>query len=1051
MKLRIFSASIATLAVAALSMLPPLAAAQVKVDNETFAGLEPRAIGPAVMSGRITSIDGVQVGDRTTVFVGSAGGGLWKSIDGAITFKAVFDKYDQCIGDVRIDPTDPKTVWVGTGEPWVRNSTSVGDGVYKSTNGGDDWTKVGLDSTERITKICIDPKNHDRVFVGAVGALWNASPARGVYRTTDGGKTWSKVLYVDAETGCGDLAMDPSDPNILYASMWQMRRKPWAFVSGGPGSAFYKSTDGGTTWKKMTNGMPNEMIGRVAVTASPADPKRVYAVVEARKAGGLYRSDDKGESWSLLSTSVNVTVRPFYFARIVASPKDADKVYKPGLNLMLSEDGGKTFAQIAGSVHSDFHALWINPTMPTQMLCGTDGGVYASYDGGINWRAVGTLPVGQFYHVSLDNRFPYNVYGGLQDNGTWMGPSHNSSGIGARHWKNLDGGDGFWAFPDPKDDDLVYTEYQGGRLSRSRLSNGEQKNVAPMQAIGDPKLRFNWNTPIHVGAKTGNLYYGAQFLYRSADHGDTWAKISGDLTTNDPAKQQQEASGGVSVDNSSAENHCTIFTICESPMNGDVVWAGTDDGNLQLTKDGGKTWANLAKSVTGLPANAWVSRIDASPYAEGTAFVTFDNHAMGDMKTYVYRTTDFGKTWTSLVTPEVQGYAHVIRQDIVNPDLLFLGTEHGLYITVDGGKQWGQMSPGLPNVAVRDLAIHPREGDLVIATHGRALYVLDDLTPLRAMSASLEKDFAFLPARPAPMFIPNNEQRFDGDAEFVGDPRSEAAYITYYLKKRQLMGEMKIEIYDGEGKLVTTLPANKRRGINRVAWQMRMKPPRTPSGANVIRAPGSFLGPRVMLGDYTVKVIKGNDTFTSKVSLVADPRASYTAEDRKAQHETAMKLYGMMGDLTYLYDAVNDARTQAMDRAGKLTPKDGAQKPLQAFTAQLNSLRGDLSAQKEGWLTGEEKLRERLGALYGAVNIYDGRPTQSMYDNMKLMEKELADATNRLQGVFNKQLAPVNAALTKSKAESITTLSREAWEAKGSSGAGGAKASGDEDVLIEND
>jgi photosystem II stability/assembly factor-like uncharacterized protein len=1040
----------AWLAILALAVCACPAAAQVKVDNETFAGLEPRAIGPAVMSGRIAAIDAVQIDDRLTVYVGAAGGGLWKSMDGAITFKPIFDKYNQCIGDVRIAPSNPKVVWLATGEPWVRNSVSVGDGVYKSTDGGDNWTKVGLDSTERVSRMCIDPKNPDRVFVGALGPLWNASPQRGVYRTTDGGKTWQKVLYVDENTGVGDLAMDPSDPNTLYASMWQMRRKPYAFISGGPGSALYKTTDGGATWKKLTTGLPNELLGRIAIDVSPADPTRVYAVVEARKAGGFYVSNDKGESWALTSTSVNVSVRPFYFARMVAHPKVKDKVYKPGLNLMFSDDGGKTFATIAGSTHGDHHALWVNPTRPTHMILGTDGGVYVTEDGGNNWRAVGTLPVGQFYHVSLDNARPYNVYGGLQDNGTWTGPSHNPGGIGGRHWRNIDGGDGFWAFPDPNDQDLTYTEYQGGRISRFRKSNGEQKNIAPMQRIGDPKLRFNWNSPIHVGAKSGRLYYGSQFLFRSADKGDTWDRISPDLTTNDPVKQQQEASGGVSIDNSSAENHCTIFTICESPLNGDVIWVGTDDGNLQFTRDGGKSWNSVAKNVTGLPPGTWVSRVEASPHAEGTVFATFDGHATGDMKTHVYRSTDYGKTWTSIGTPELKGYAHVIRQDLVNPELLFLGTEWGLYLTVDGGKQWGQMSPGLPNVAVRDVAIHPRDGDLVIATHGRGIYVLDDLSPIRALSAEVEKDFAFLPSRPAQMFIPNSEQRFDGDAQFAGTPLNEAAWITYYLKKRHLMGDLKVEIYDASDKLITSFPGGKRRGINRVEWQMRMKPPRTPAGANVIRAPGSFLGPRVPDGEYTVKLIKGKETFTSKVTLVPDPRASYTAEDRKAQHETVTKLYGMMGELTYLHDRVMDARSQTLARLEQLPAKDGARKPVQTFADDLQKQRGMLSAQREGWLTGEEQLRERLGTLYGAVNNYDGRPTNSMLDNMKLMEKELADATTRIDALMTKSLPSVNAALTKAKLEGVTALTRESWEAKQSSG-GAAKASGEEEGLVEND
>jgi len=1012
----------------------------VKIDNETFAGLEPRPIGPAVMSGRISAIDAVQVGDRLTVYAGAASGGLWKSLDGAVTFTPIFDKYCQSIGDVRIAPSDPKTIWVGTGEPWVRNSVSAGDGVYKSTNGGDDWTRVGLDSTERISRLCIDPKNAERVFVGALGPLWNAGGQRGVYRTTDGGRSWTRVLYVDENTGCGDLAMDPSNPDILYASMWQFRRKPWAFVSGGPGSGFYRTTDGGATWTKLTRGLPNETLGRVAVDVSPADSKRVYAVVEARDKGGLYRSDDRGESWTLVSTSQGVTIRPFYFARIVAHPKEADKVYKPGMGLQFSDDGGRTFAGMAATTHSDHHALWLNPTRPTEMLLGTDGGVYVSEDGGIHFRLVGSLPVSQFYHVSLDSKWPYNVYGGLQDNGTWMGPSQASDGIGARHWRNIDGGDGFWAFVDPHDEDVAYTEYQGGSLSRFRKSTGETKNIAPMQRVGDPKLRFNWNTPIHVGAASGRLYYGAQFLYRSADRGDTWERISPDLTTNDPAKQQQEASGGVSVDNSSAENHCTIFAICESPKNGEVVWAGTDDGNLQLTRDGGRTWANVVKNVPGLPAHTWVSHVEASPYAEGTAFATFDGHATGDMRTYVYRTTDYGRTWTSLTTDALASFAHMIKQDPVNPDLLFLGTEHGLYLTVDGGRQWGQMTPGLPNVPVRDLAIHPREGDLVIATHGRGIYILDDLSPLRALAPVLDRDVAFLPSRPAVAVIPTGEQRFDGDGEYSGRPRAEAATIDYYLKKRRLIGRVQVEILDGQGKLLTSVPGGRRRGINRVAVAMRLKAPKAPAAANLIQSQGAFLGPRLPLGAYTVRLTVGDSTYTSALTLVPDPRADYTAEDRQIQHETVMRLYGMMSDLTYLFDALTDARTQTLDRAGKLGAKSAAGRDAQAFADRLTELRNTLSAQREGMLTGELQLREKLGMLYGAVNYYDGRPTGSMLDNAKLMEKDLGEATEKLQDLFAKTLPPLNAALAKAGQPAITTLTREAWEKKQDSGGGSREA-----------
>jgi photosystem II stability/assembly factor-like uncharacterized protein len=1039
---------------AALLAVPGLVAAEaVKVDNETFAGLEPRPIGPAVTGGRIAAVDAVHEGEQLTIYVGAACGGVWKSIDGGIVFKPIFDKYCQSIGDVRVDPSHPKTVWVGTGESWTRNSVSVGDGIYKSTNGGDDWVKMGLDSTERITRICIDPKNGDHVFVAVPGHLWNSDSHRGVYRTLDGGKTWERVLYVNDDTGCGDLAMDPSDGNTLYASMWQFRRKPWSFTSGGPGSALYKSSDGGKTWKKLTNGLPAGTLGRISLDVSPANPKRIYAVVE-HKNSALYRSDDGGESWQYMNNSSNLTVRPFYFARIVAHPKDADKVYKPSLGLSFSEDGGKTFTMIGGSVHGDLHALWLDPQRPRHMILGTDGGVYISEDGGNDWRDVLSISASQFYHVTYDMERPYNVYGGQQDNGTWMGPSDNSDGIMSRHWRSLDGGDGFWAVVDAKDPDYVYTEYQGGNLSRYRRSIREQKNVAPMQKVGDPKLRYNWNTPIHVGEASSRLYYGSQFLSRSTDHGEHWERLGGDMTTNDPAKQKQDQSGGVSVDNSSAENHCTIFTICESPKDQNVIWVGTDDGNVQVSKDDGRTWTNVVKNVPGLPANTWCSRVEAGYFEPGTAFASFDGHATGDMRTYFYKTTDYGKTWVSLVTPEMRGYAHVIKQDRVNPNLLFAGTEFGLWISLDGGKQWGQLAPPVfPYVAVRDLAIHPREGDLLIATHGRGIYILDDLSPLRALTPeALEQDVVMLPARPGVAKVPAGEQRFDGDAEWVGRPVFDGAPINYYLKKRHLIGDLKVEVYDDKGNLISSLPGGKRRGINRLLWANRMKPPRAPASVQIIRSQGAFMGPRVPAGDYTVKLIKNKDTFTSKVTVVPDPRANYSAADRALQHETVMKLYGMMSDLTYTHDAAMDARREATDRLAKLPPKDASRKAIQALIDQCTDLRNTLSAQREGFVTGEEQLREKLGGLYGAVNYYEGAPTGSQLDNLKLMEKQLADAGAKLQSIFAKDLVAANGALAKAKLDPIKPLTRDDWNKKEGGGALGNATGGwrDPDLMIES-
>jgi len=713
-------------------------AGQIKIDANTFGAMEARHIGPAVMSGRIMAVEAVNREPRI-IYVGAASGGVWKSINGGTTFKPIFDKYTQSIGAIAIDQSHPDTVWAGTGESCTRNSASVGTGIYKTTDGGETWKLMGLEKSERLSKIVIHPKNSDIVYVAAPGHLWNANEERGVYQTTDGGKTWQRILYVDANTGCSDLAIDPQEPNILYAAMWQFRRMPYFFASGGAGSGLYKSTNGGKTWKKLTKGLPEGELGRIAIAVAPSRPSVVYAVVEAKKTA-LYRSDDLGESWARVNVSFNVSARPFYFSHLVVDPKDHNRVYKPGFSLSVSNDGGQAFTspftgEGGGAVHSDHHALWINPNNPFQLLLGTDGGVYASYDKGNTWRHLNNLPLSQFYHVSYDMAQPYNVYGGLQDNGSWSGPSQSPNGINNRDWENVGFGDGFYVFADPADKDIVYCEFQGGNILRRHKSTGETKEIKPYPKEGEPKFRFNWNTPIALSPSNPNvMYIGAQFLFRTTNKGESWERISGDLTTNDPAKQKQEESGGLTIDNSTAENHCTIFTICESPKDEKVIWAGTDDGNLQVTQDGGKTWTNVVRNIPGLPANTWCSSVEASRHDRATAYVTFDGHQTDDMKTYVYKTTDGGKTWKAIATEAIKGYAHVIREDLANPNLLFVGTEFGLFVSVDGGEQWAQFTGNLPNVSVRDIAIHRRESDLILATHGRGIMIIDDMTPLRQIT-----------------------------------------------------------------------------------------------------------------------------------------------------------------------------------------------------------------------------------------------------------------------------------------------------------------------------
>ncbi|MFN8587301.1 MAG: glycosyl hydrolase [Candidatus Eisenbacteria bacterium] len=1004
------------------------------LDSDTFEGLRARPLGPGVMGGRVTCLDGV-AGDRVTLWIGTAGGGVWVSRDGATTFKPVFDKYCQSIGAIRVSPKDPKVVWVGTGESWVRNSVGVGDGVYRTGDGGENWTRMGLEKTEHIARIVVHAKHPDTVVVAALGPAFSDSPERGIYRTTDGGKSWTKTLYVDDCTGAADVAMDPQNPDVMYAAMWQFRRQAWTFSSGGPGSGLYKSTDGGATWRRLTDGLPEGELGRIGVAVSPARTSRVYAVVESKRTA-FYRSDDCGEHWTRLNDSnMNVTWRPFYFANVVPDPKDFDRVYKGALNLAVSDDGGLTFGGSGAAhaaYHSDVHALWVDPRNTEWMVMGNDGGLAVSQDRGTTWRSVQNLPVGQFYHVGYDMDVPYHVYGGLQDNGVWRGPSRHPGGVPNRAWESLNMGDGMWALVDPADGRTLYSEYQGGEVSRTDLRTGEAKSIRPAQRTGEPKLRFNWNAPLHLGPASRALYMGAQFLYRTRDRGDTWERISGDLTTNDPLKQRQEESGGLSVDNSAAENHCTIFAIGESPRDTNVVWVGTDDGHVQVTRDGGRTWTNVTRALPGLPAHTWISSVAPSRFDAGTCFVTADGHWSGDMRTYVFVTRDYGATWTSLATESLRGHAHVVRQDTVNPDLLFLGTESGLFVSLDAGRQWAQLKSGMPPVAVRDLAIQPREGDLLVATHGRGLYVFDDLTPLRALTAQvLASDAAVLPSRPGTLTIPVTQQRFEGDTEFSGETLGETAVFCYYLRKRHVVGELKVELLDANGGLLMTLPASKRRGLNRVEWPMRLPAPKIPAAANLVQNPYTFLGPRAPAGDYTVRVVRNKETYEGRLTLVPDTRSTHTAEDRAAQVALVRRLYGMLSDLTWTTETMLALRDSARATAAALPRKDALALRLGAFATRLEQQRGTLVAAKEGGrLTGEVQLREELGDLYGKVNAYDGRPTGSQLEMTERLATQLSAAQAALDALLAKELPALNAALAGARRAPLVRETRAAWDAR---------------------
>jgi photosystem II stability/assembly factor-like uncharacterized protein len=1003
-------------------------AQQAPFNSSTISGLGARNIGSAAMSGRISAIAGTrEPSGKITLFVGAASGGVWKSDDGGTRYRPVFDEQSaQSIGAIALDPKNSKNVWVGTGESWTRNSVSIGDGVYKSIDGGESWTRAGLEKSERVARIAISPRNSDAVFAAVPGALWSDSPDRGLYKTADGGKTWQQVLRgPNLSTGCTDVAIDPANPDIMFACLWDFRRKGWEYRSGGDGpdkpsaSGLFRSSDGGSTWTEVTpensKGFPKKPYGRLAVATAPSNAKRVYCFVESPESA-LFVSDDGGATWDKRDKSNWMVWRPFYFANLIVDPKNPDRVFKTDGALILSEDAGKSFATVGGFVgaHGDVHDVWIDPTNPQTVFAGDDGGMWYSYNGGSKWWKGENLPVSQFYHVSVDEEDPYRVYGGLQDNSSWVGKSQYPGGITNHQWENIYNGDGFWVFQDPADPDYIYAEYQGGEIGRVNRHTHEARNIKPRPNYKE-KLRYNWNTPIALSPnEKGTIYIGAQFLFRSRDHGQTWERISPDLTTNDPQKQKQEQSGGVTIDNSSAEMHTTIYSISESPKDKSLIWVGTDDGNLQLTRDSGKTWSNVVGNVPGLPKNSWVSWVQASNFEAGTAYAAFDRHTFGDMAPYVFRTSDYGKTWTPLVNPQsgVRGYAHVIKEDAIKPDLLFLGTEFGLWVSIDRGKNWAQFKGNhFPAVAVRDLAIQARENDLVLATHGRGLWIIDDITPWRALTVDLMgQEAAFVSARPVQQRIQGSGGWANGDAMFVGDNPPDAAVITYYQRSRHLFGKLKIEVLDANGRVLDEVPASKRSGLNRVNWSMREKPPRVPPAAQI--AYSGIVGPRLLPGTYTVRMTKAGKAYETKLTVGLDRRAKFNEADRKLQYDAAMKVHALFGEESALMDRILFLRAE-LAKSGKALPEgDALRKSVTDFDGKVDAVRKKIVATTEGGaITGEERLREHTDQLYGAILSFEGKPGDYATAYIDALKRELADVANEFEHLLTKELSILNDSL----------------------------------------
>lgn len=972
--------------------------------KELFGDLKARHIGPALMSGRITDLELHPTNERI-IYAGTAGGGVWKSNNGGATFNPIFDEHCQSIGAVEIDPSNPdNVVWVGTGETWTRNSVSVGDGLYKTIDGGTNWQKIGFEKSERIAGIRVNPKDPNEIYVAVLGPLWSDSDERGLYKTNDGGKTWNKILFVDKTTGCSDLTLDPKDPSIVYATFWEFRRQPWAFSSGGTKSALYKSTDAGKTFNKIHNGFPKGKLGRLAIAVAPSNPNILYTVIESEqdKDKGLYRSDDAGASWKQLNNDFGIVVRPFYFSRIEVDPRNPDVVVKAGLLGSISRDGGKTFKNI-GPNHSDVHDIVFDINNSDRMYAATDGGIYRSWDGATTLEMVENIPVSQFYHVSVDNEEPYNVYGGLQDNGCWFGPSKSPGGIEARDWKRVGVGDGYRVYSHPTKR-LIYSEMQGAEnVWRFDPAKDQAKTIQPLAAKGDPKLRFNWNAALTTSPnKADRVYMGSQFVHRSEDMGETWVKISPDLTTNDPKKQDQENSGGLSRDNSGAENHCTIFTIAESPLDENIIWVGTDDGNLQITKDGGKTWTNVIANVPGVPKNTMVYHIEASVFGKGNAYAVFTGYQTGDQNTYVYKTTDFGATWKSIATADINGFARNIQEDYENENLLFLGTEYGLYITLNGGKNWYKFTNNMPSANVHYIELHKKTNDLILATHGRGVIIIDDISPLRQLTEeNLNKELYFFQTKPTIIAEENGFGGASTETQFVGENPTTAARIIYYLKKRHTLGKMTLEIQDAAGNKITELGPGKSKGINVVEWSYNIKPPKVATGKTF--AFGGFTSPRVPAGTYKVVIQKGKETYSNDIVVQYDPKSDIPLAERKQQEETTKKLYDMSQELAYMVYELDE--TVKMAEAAK-TQHPNSAKGLVPLVDGMNNLKETLVVTKGDNYVGsaEPQLREKMLELYSKIAQSYNKPNSAELANLEAIQERFTKAKVDFKGIKDKHL-----------------------------------------------
>ena len=1081
----------------AVALVPSLATAQAAPRAagpsaaDVLKAIRWRSVGPANNAGRVSVVTGV-AGDPYTYYVAGANGGIIRTTNGGTTFTPLFDdQTSSSIGAIAVAPSDRHIVYVGTGEGNPRNNASVGDGMYKSVDGGDHWTKIGLEKSDKIARIVIDSKNPDLVFVCVLGREWGPSEERGVYRTTDGGKTWKRVLCVDKQTSCSDLSAHADNSNVLYAGMYTYQRWAWHLESGGGNTAVYKSVNGGDTWERLSGpdrsrGLPKKAMDRIGVAVAPSDPDIVYVLSETVDEGEMWRSDDAGEHWRMTSRDPNINFRPFYYADLRVDPVNPNRVFTLSGSLYVSEDGGVTFRTIGRDVHGDHQAMWIDPLNANRILSGSDGGWQVSYDGGKTFEVVNTFPFTQFYHINYDMQRPYKVCGGLQDNGNWCGPSQTLSGQGNRKddWYTVSGGDGFFTVPDIKQPWLVYSDAQGGMISITDTRTGAQKQIYPypnrVGSVGDAmashKYRFNWNSPIALSPLNSSVvYFGGNVLFKSTDHGLSWTPISPDLTTNDP-KKLVSSGGPIVVDNTAAEFHCTIISIAPSPLDSNVIWVSTDDGNVQVTRDGGKTWSNVFTNVAGVKPAAWLPTIDASSHDVGTAYVAVDHHQDDDYSPMAYMTTDFGKTWKPIMgdLPASAGWVHVVREDPRNRNMLYLGAEMGAWVSWDRGAHWSSMRGDLPVVQVRDIQVHPRDNDILLATHGRGLFILDDATALQQLAEVASTNATLFDIRPAVRWNLWSRDGNLGQKHWTGANPPQGALITYWLKSEP-RGAVDVTISDASGKVVRRMSrVSDLAGINRIAWDLRFdaapgggggrggggggrggagggQPQDTSLAALRERrrvaqeagesnpgdagfggggGGGGFGGGgglMVLPGTYTVAMRVDGATLTKTVVVENDPRSDMTPAQMAAQLEAAQKMQAVAANVNRVIAGVDDLlrqtaslRDQMRSARGPLGEGPNATSP-QAVLAQLDSTQRELRHFRDSVLARPlaglgyrqyPRLREEAQTVTGMVSRPLSPPTAGELLRAGELGKEAVDAQARLDLIIQTRVNKINTMLT---------------------------------------